>query len=64
MNKITYLLSFLVIGCASVKERTHNDTKVQLIRNATVKLTVDNKTILVDPILAAKGGKRPNSLFK
>lgn len=59
MNKITYLLSFLVIGCASVKKRTQNNIKAQLIRNATVKLTVNNKTILIDPMLGAKGENNP-----
>lgn len=59
MNKIIYLLSVLIVGCASVKEITHNDAKVQLIRNATVKLTVSNKTILIDPVLGAKGENDP-----
>lgn len=59
MNKIIYLLSVLIVGCASVKEITYNDAKVQLIRNATVKLTISNKTILIDPILGAKGENDP-----
>ncbi|MDD7886216.1 MBL fold metallo-hydrolase [Flavivirga sp. 57AJ16] len=59
MKKIIYLLSFLIVGCASVKEIIQNDVKVQLVRNATVKLTVNNKTILIDPILGAKGENDP-----
>jgi len=33
--------------------------KVQLIRHATLKLNINNKTILVDPILASKGEMTP-----
>jgi len=50
------LVTLLITGCGTVKmEENKMTTKIQLIRNATMKIEYAGKTFLTDPMFSEKG---------
>ena len=51
----------IVAGCSSSDDENNvqDSPKIQLIRNATMKLTYAGKTFLADPMLSAKDAMDP-----
>ena len=55
MRNVLIVIALMVLAsCNSSKEESKEKVKVQLIRNATVKLNYAGKTFLVDPMLSEK----------
>ncbi|RBL90147.1 MBL fold metallo-hydrolase [Chitinophaga flava] len=56
---LSLLTAMISIFAQSATAATDSSMTIQLIRSATVKVTVNNKRILTDPILADKGTEAP-----
>ncbi|MCT4615952.1 MAG: MBL fold metallo-hydrolase [Marinifilaceae bacterium] len=55
MKKLSILIAlFAIISCNTKNKETMEKTKIQLIRNASLKIQYAGKTLLVDPMLSPK----------
>lgn len=60
MNKsLIFLFLIFTWNCYAVPSTNNQQVEIQLIRNATVKLSINNHTLLIDPVLADAGDNAP-----